>query len=222
MASTRKRRVRSFRASLSPENGARHRRQARLRAAARPTRRHVVRANHKRVGGNEIEKQRSDPRYQSAIRNFEIAARAFQRQNYEKAKEIFEKLASGEVFEVAERARVHLRLCEQRLGRPTQGPKTSEDFYALGVGELNARQLDSAVEHLTKAQKLDGNQDHIRYALAAAYALGGNTEAALDHLRAAIELRPENRFHARHDDDFHRLSQDPRFRSLVFPVATLA
>ncbi len=215
VGSARKQRVRGYGASLSPHNGAR--RQSRLRALAKPPRRRVVRANHKRAVGPEIEKQRSDPRYQSAIKNFEIAARAFQRQNYEKAKEVFEKLASGEVSEVAERARVHLLLCEQRLGRRTQGPKTSEDFYALGVGELNARQLDAAVEHLTKAQRLDGKQDHIRYALAAAHALRGNPEVALEHLRVAIELRPENRIHARHDDDFQGLAQDPRFRSLVSP-----
>ncbi len=215
LGSARKRRVGAFRANLSPQNGTHRRRPSRLRSSAKPRHHGGVRANHKRAGRAEIETQRSDPRYQSAIKNFEIAARAFQRQNYEKAKEVFEKLASCEVFEVAERARVHLRLCEQRLGRPAQGPKTSEGLYTLGVGELNARQLNAAVEHLTKAQRLDGKQDHIRYALAAAHALRGNPEEALEHLKAAIELRPENRIHARHDDDFRGLAQDPRFRNLV-------
>jgi tetratricopeptide (TPR) repeat protein len=179
----------------------------------------MVRANHKRSAATGSEKVHIDVRYQVAIRNFEIAARAFQRQNYAKAKEVFEKLASGEVSEVAERARVHLRLCEQRLGRSTPGPKTSEDYYTLGVGELNARRLDAAVEHLTKAQKLNGSRDHIRYALAAAHALRGNAEVALEHLQAAIQLRSENRIQARHDEDFQGLAHDPRFRSLVFSSA---
>ena len=52
-------------------------------------------------------------------------------------------------------------------------------------------------------------------ALAAAYALQGNSEAALEHLKAAIQLRPGNAYQARHDEDFQSLASHPVFRSLV-------
>jgi tetratricopeptide (TPR) repeat protein len=88
------------------------------------------------------------------------------------------------------------------------------------VAELNSRNLGMAVEHLGKACKLSPKSEDIRYALAAAYALEGNLDAALEHLRAAIELRPENRFQARQDKDFRSLMADPRFRSLVLAEVT--
>jgi tetratricopeptide (TPR) repeat protein len=88
------------------------------------------------------------------------------------------------------------------------------------VAELNARNLDLALEHLNKADKLAPNREDIRYALAAAHALQGNTDAALEHLKAAVALRPGNRFQARYDGDFRSLAADPRFRSLVYSQAS--
>lgn len=134
--------------------------------------------------------------------------------------EIFEKLTNGPFREVAERARVHLQLCEQKLGRAAPAPKTAEDYYSLGVAELNARNFDLGIKHLRLADKLEPHQEHTQYALAAGHALQGNVEAALEHLKAAIALRPENRFHARRDEDFQFLAADPRFKRLVHVEAS--
>ena len=160
--------------------------------------------------------RRSEALFQAAVKNFELGARAFRKQNYEKAKEIFEKLASTGVAGVAERARVHLRLCEQKLSRPIPPPRKAEDLYTLGVGALNSRRLDDAIEYLNKAQKSAPKLEHICYALAAAYSLRGDAEPALQHLREAIILRPQNRIQARRDEDFQAMAIDPRFRELVF------
>ena len=117
---------------------------------------------------------------------------------------------------MAERARVHLRLCEQKLTRPAPSPKKAEDLYTLGVGALNSRRLDDAIEYLNKAQKSAPKLEHVCYALAAAYSLRGNAEDALQHLREAISLRPQNRIQAKRDEDFQALAADARFRELVF------
>jgi tetratricopeptide (TPR) repeat protein len=156
-------------------------------------------------------------RYVTAVKNFEAGVRLFQKQNYEKAKEVFEKLAGGPAYEVANRAETYLRLCERKLGRKEVAPKTAADYYDRGVAQLNARNLERAIEYLNRADRLEPNQDHVRYALAAAQALLRNVEAALEHLKAAIELRPANRFLARKDEDFRWLAADPRFRRLVHP-----
>jgi tetratricopeptide (TPR) repeat protein len=150
------------------------------------------------------------------VRNFELGARAFQKQNYQKAKEIFEKLASGGVAGVAERSLIYLRLCEQKLSRPSPPPRKAEDLYTFGVGALNSRRLDDAVEYLNKAQKSAPKLEHISYALAAAYSLRGDAQSALQHLRKAITLRPQNRIQARRDEDFQPLATDARFKELVF------
>ena len=157
-----------------------------------------------------------DVQYQTAVKNFETGVRAFQKQNYDKAAEIFEKLVQSDARDVAERAYVHLRLCRQRTGRPKSLPKSADDYYTLGVACLNAREFERAVEHLTKADRMKPHQDHIHYALAVSHSLAGNSDNAIAHLEAAFALRPENRIHARRDEDFQELSGDPRFRRLVY------
>lgn len=156
-----------------------------------------------------------DEKHVAAVRNFETGLQFEQRQNYRKAREVFEKLAAAAPADIADRARVHLRACNERLGANAPAPKTAGDFHVLGVAELNARDLDRAVEHLSKAQKLDPKREEIRYALAAAYAQKGASEEALEHLEAAIHLRPQNRYQARHDADFQPLAGNPRFVSLI-------
>ena len=153
--------------------------------------------------------------YLSAVENLDAALRHMQKQRYAKAAEILQKLVNGPVQEVANRARIHLYHCENRLNRSVFAPKSAEDFYNLGVFELNARALDLAVEHLGKAAKMKPNQEHIRYALASAYALRGDPDSALEHLSKAIALRPANRFQVQLDRDFASLTDSPRFRQLV-------
>ena len=168
------------------------------------------------VSSQTTDQRQSEAVFQAAVRNFELGARAIHKQNYERAKEIFEKLASSGVAGVAERARVHLRLCEQKLTRPGPAPKKPEELYTLGVGALNSRRLDDAIEYLNKAQKSAPKLEHISYALAAAYSLRGDAEDALQHLREAIALRPQNRIQAKRDEDFQALAADARFKELVF------
>lgn len=163
------------------------------------------------------EEQRTRLQYLTAVKNFEAGVRFFQKRNYENAKEVFEKLAAGSPHEVANRAETYLRLCEQKLGRRELAPKTAADYYNLGVAQLNARNLESAIGYLNRADRLGPNQDHVRYALAAAHTLLGNVEAALGHLKVAIELRPANRFLSRRDEDFQLLADEPRFRRLLHP-----
>ena len=117
------------------------------------------------------ERPQVNVQYQTAIKNFETGVRAFQKQNYDKAAEIFEKLVDSDARDVAERAHVHLRLCRQRTGRPAPLPKSADDYYTLGVACLNAREFGLAVEHLSKADKMKPHQDHIHYALAVSHAL---------------------------------------------------
>src|SRR5215469_5129037 len=158
-----------------------------------------------------------DERHAAAVRNFEAGLHLEQRQNFRKAREIFEKLVATAPADIADRARVHVKACAERAGRVVKPPKTAGEYHVLGVAELNLRELDRAVEHLSKAQKLEPGREEVSYALAAAYSLQGNSEAALEQLKTAIALRPQNRFQARHDADFETLASDPRFLSLVVP-----
>ncbi|HEV2426570.1 MAG TPA: tetratricopeptide repeat protein [Terriglobia bacterium] len=156
-----------------------------------------------------------DEKHVAAVKGFEAGLDLERRQNYRKARDVFEKLVATGPADVADRARVHLRACTERLQTKGPEPRTALDYAVLGVAELNRRDLDRAVEHLSKARKLQPKREEIRYALAAAHALRGDREAALEHLEAAISMRPQNRFQARQDADFQPLAGDPRFLNLV-------
>lgn len=158
-----------------------------------------------------------DEKHVAAVHTFELGLQQEQRQNYRKAGEIFEKLVATAPADVADRSRVHLKACAERLRTAGPAPKTAADYHVLGVAELNVGNLDRAVEHLNKAQKLSEEREEIRYALAAAYSLKGDRDTALEHLKASILLRPENRFQARHDPDFKAIAADDRFQALLGP-----
>lgn len=80
---------------------------------------------------------------------------------------------------------------------------------------MNQQKMGAAIEHLGKADKLAPKREHVHYALAAAHSLKGENELALKYLALSIKLRPANRVQARHDEDFHNLSAEPRFLELV-------
>jgi tetratricopeptide (TPR) repeat protein len=159
-----------------------------------------------------------DPRVQAQMKVYDEALALFHQQKFAKAKQELEKVLEGPSKELADRARMHLKIAEQRM-KPTheQNPRTAEEHYQRGVAMMNVGRWDDARESLDKARKAAPKADYIHYALAALDCLTGEAESAMKNLKVAIELRPENRFHARNDEDFAFLQEDPRFTELLYP-----
>jgi tetratricopeptide (TPR) repeat protein len=159
-----------------------------------------------------------DPRVQAQMKVYEEAMALFHQQKFQRAKQELEKVLEGPSKELADRARTHLRITEQRM-KPLseQNPKSPEEHYQRGVAMMNLGRWDEARESLDKARKLAPKADHIHYALAALDCLTGEADSAMANLKVAIELRPSNRYHARNDEDFAFLQEDPRFTELLYP-----
>jgi tetratricopeptide (TPR) repeat protein len=159
-----------------------------------------------------------DPKVAQAMKVYEEAMKQFNRQNFRRAQEEFEKVLAGPSRELAERARVHIAICEQRMQRPAPVRlRTADDHYHFAVSQINLGNYEDARLHLEKARKLSPKSEYIHYALASVAALTGEADEALDSLTKAIELRPENRYHARNDADFKLLEDDTRFQELLYP-----
>lgn len=175
---------------------------------------HRVTAKPSRKTAPVVVQSPQDIEREAALKNFGTAVRYFQKRDYERATELFEKVAAGPVREIADRARVHLSFCE-RQRHQEKLPKTAEACYTRGVAALNSREFDRALEYLNKSDKMVPGQEYVHYALAAVYGLQGDPDNAFNHLAEAIRLRPQNRVQARHDEDFRALSADPRFDRLL-------
>jgi tetratricopeptide (TPR) repeat protein len=159
-----------------------------------------------------------DPLVQAQLKTYDEALSLFHQQKFAKAKQELEEVLKGPSKELADRARMHLKIAEQRM-KPSheQNPRTAEEHYQRGVAMMNIGRWDDARESLDKARKAAPKADHIHYALAALDCLTGEADSALANLKVAIQLRPENRYHARNDEDFAFLQEDPRFTELLYP-----
>jgi tetratricopeptide (TPR) repeat protein len=135
-----------------------------------------------------------------------------------KARQLLEKVFAGPSKELNDRAQMHVRIIDQRMNRPQPANlRTPEEFYQAGIATMNLGRWDEAREHLLRARKLAPKADFVFYAMAALDCLTGESESAMENLKVAIQLRPENRYHARNDEDFAFLQEDPRFTELLYP-----
>jgi tetratricopeptide (TPR) repeat protein len=158
------------------------------------------------------------PAKQAQLKFYEEGLKHFQQQKFQRAKQSLERVLEGPSKELGDRAQVHMRICEQRITRPPIPPlKSAEEHYTQGVALMNLGRWDEAREHLDRARKAAPKADHIVYAMAALDCLTGEAESAMQNLKVAIQLRPENRYHARNDEDFSFLQEDPRFTELLYP-----
>jgi tetratricopeptide (TPR) repeat protein len=165
-----------------------------------------------------VRTEKHDVATQEQLKQYEEALRLFQQQKFHKAKQLLEVVAGGPNMELVDRARVHLRVCEQRISKPPAPViRTAEDHYTHGIAMMNLGRWDEAREHLDRAHKASPKADHIVYAMAVLDCLTGEAESAMQKLQLAIQLRPENRYHARNDEDFAFLQEDPRFTELLYP-----
>ncbi len=157
--------------------------------------------------------------FSAALKHYETGLKLMQSEKFDKAKAAFEGLIKEfpNETELLDRAHVLIHACQNRIQEARKSPRlqVADDYYEVGIAELNGQDIAQALEHLQHALKLSPKADHIHYALAAASALNGDREAALDFLGEAIRYRDENRFLAVNDDDFESLSQDSDFIDLT-------
>jgi tetratricopeptide (TPR) repeat protein len=149
--------------------------------------------------------------------NFEAAMKLFHARKLREARDLFARAAEGPERDVAQRARLHLAMCDRRLEKPPVSLSSAEDHYNYGVALINARNVAEARATLEKGVEIGPNVDHIHYALALARALSGDLAGAFESLRRAIELEPRNRAIARQDVDFASIAGQPPFDVLLYP-----
>jgi tetratricopeptide (TPR) repeat protein len=148
---------------------------------------------------------------------FEAAMKLFHTRKLKEARDLFQQATVGPERDVAQRANLHIAMCDRRLQHITVSLGSAEDYYNYAVALINSRNLSEARVHLEKGLQIDPGADHIHYALAVVHALSGEVQAAYESLRRAIELEPRNRLAARQDPDLASYTSQPLFSGLLFP-----
>ena len=158
-----------------------------------------------------------DPRFTQAVQNYEAGLKAMQAHKFDRAKVAFNKVLDGPSSELADRARLHLNICDQQVARTSTSFKTPEEHYDYAVSLMNGGDYDSAREHLEKILKQYPKTDYVWYGLAVLDCLTVRIEDCLRNLQQSIKLNAANRFQARNDSDFMKMADDPRFTELLYP-----
>jgi tetratricopeptide (TPR) repeat protein len=154
----------------------------------------------------------------AALRAFERAHKEFVRGRFADARALFRALVEKHagVSEVTARARTYLAIAETRLRTESTLPRDADSLYDRGVIELNRGEYVAAQEMFERALKREPEAAHIHYGLAATRARLGAIDSALESLERALDLQPNLRVRAQHDQDLTVLRNDPDFERLVF------
>ena len=117
--------------------------------------------------------------------------------------------------ELLERARLYLKVCERELEPKEPAPKSANEWVYAATVALNAGDEANALRHLQRALSEDARHDHAHYMMAVASVRRNDPSAAVDHLRRAVALNPENRSLARQDPELDALRDDPGFKAAL-------
>jgi Flp pilus assembly protein TadD len=151
---------------------------------------------------------------------FDDAIAEFRAGRYSQARELFQAAAGGPNPGMTHSARLHVLMCEQRLGAGQVSLQTPDELYNYSIALINSRRLSEAEERLRQAAVLAPAADHIYYALALCLALRGDLHGAHANLKRAIEIDPRNRVAARNDPDFAEAGQLPPLAELLYAGST--
>ena len=147
---------------------------------------------------------------------FEKAIKLFNSRNFAEALKLFEAAVTGPSIEVAHVARLHVKMCGQRIQKSAIPLDTPDDRYNFAISLINQRtNLDEAERHLKAAVQAKDAADHFHYALALCLGLKGDFNGSSYHLGRAIALVPNNRSTARNDPDFKEILQAPQLRDIM-------
>jgi len=157
------------------------------------------------------------PTYHEAVAMYERGLQALQRRDFAASAEALRNVIERypDERELLERARLYLKVCERELEPKEPAPKTPDEWVYAGTVALNAGDEAAAMRHIQRALTDDARHDHAHYMMAVLSARRGDASAAVDHLRQAVSLNPENRSLARQDPELESLRNDAGFKAIV-------
>jgi len=175
---------------------------------------------HLEVGRDSVKDEKSKKdEYQKALVAYAEAMKDFRKEKYDKAAESFrvfiEKFSAER--DLTARARTYLTISEARLKEPKElpAPKTVEEFIHSAVYQMNVGAVENAWKYIEKALKISPDDARVLYLQADLLCRSGQTEAALEALKKAVQTEKTYRILAQNEIDFAPLWDDKRFKAII-------
>ena len=137
---------------------------------------------------------------------------------YEKFGRIVEEYKDSEYYNVLEiqaRSKVYLNITASRQNPVKIVLESDEDYLTEGLYNLNAGNLEKALELFEHLVKHDKKDPYVYYLLATTQYKLGEKDAALDNLVKCIALDKHYKIIIHNEPDFETLTEDEKFTTIV-------
>jgi tetratricopeptide (TPR) repeat protein len=155
--------------------------------------------------------------YEKSLAAFSQAIKVFRKEDFVKAKELFETFLEkhpGEK-ELVDRAKIYLSISENRLSKESIQLETFEDYYQYAVYKVNQEDYDQALRLLMKAREKEPKQGKIPYVMSLVYCQMGNLEKCLEALKDAVHLDKFYGILAQNETSFESIWEDKKFKVIT-------
>ena len=155
--------------------------------------------------------------YEKTLAAYGQAMKAFRKEDYAKAKELFQAFLGkhNTEKEFVDRAQMYLSLCGNRETKETIPLKTFEDYYQYAVYKLNQRDHGEAIKLLEKAKTKKPKEGKVSYLMALAYCQMEDTEKCLENLKDAVHKDKLFGTLAQNESEFESLWEDKKFKIIT-------
>ena len=167
-------------------------------------------------------KLKEEKELQAITEEYEKALQTFHKKSYAKAGESFKKIIETykdsefySVLEIQTRAKVFQSIAQAQTHPVTIKLENAQDYVWEGVYQLNAGNLDKALELFLHAEKNNYRDAYLFYVIAAAYLRKEDTANALRYVEKCLKKDEHYKIVVYNEPDFEPLLQDQEFLKLV-------
>jgi len=162
------------------------------------------------------EKTKKDA-YEKALAAFSEAMKEFHKGRFDRAEELLK--AFPEKYdtekELLDRAKVYLRMTQERGKKETVSLKTGDDYIYQSIYKINSGAHEEALTLLEKAMEMKAEEGRVYYLMADAHILMGKADEAMECLKKAFQRDKAYRILAQNEIDFEPLWDDKKFKLIT-------
>ncbi|MBN2345679.1 MAG: hypothetical protein JXO51_04750 [Candidatus Aminicenantes bacterium] len=167
-------------------------------------------------------KLKEEKELQAISQDYEKALHSFHKKSYHKAGEAFQRIIDTykdsefySVLEIQTRAKVYRSIAEAQSHPLKVKLEGAQDHVWEGTYQLNAGNINQALEHFTQAEKANCRDAYLYYLMAAAYLRKEDTANSLRYIDKCLKKDGGYKVVIYNEPDFESLQQNPDFLKLL-------